>query len=1224
MSFWTFGEFGIQPAFRNRFRQLVVILMLVGFIPSVNLVNSQNASAAEVSTSTLGFNFAIAATPGESTYVWTLYLSSSETGTASVDFPTGADTSTVLIRPGVTSSVPVPSNDYMAGNSSGLLADKVTKITSTVPISVYGCSRQSATSDCTNFIPISSWGNRYRTLSYPTTINNLGDRVTVLTGSDTATITMRFKTNVTTASGTFSAGSETSTVMSPNRVWTLEAINSGQGFTGSLITSTAPVGVIAGADCINGFGGACDTNVEMVPPESSWGKNFYLNNYKNESNPGGSGVRILASQDSTTVTISGDETRTATLNAGEIFSEKLFQTSNSNKNLSIAIVASKPVLVGHYMISGTYTSIGGSDIGDPALSYMPPFEQFLSEYTVVSAGGFKAQFINVVIPTVAISTLKLDGTVVSSSLFRQVSSSAWSSAQITTTTGSHNLIASQPFGIEIYGADSYDSYAYVGGANYSALSTVASLRLSASSATGTVGQQICIPVTVLDSSDAPVLGVRVDGTTTGSNSGLFPSASTNSSGVASVCYIGGSAGNDTLTLTANGFSTTVSITWTLVVPSISYTPSTVSLATSVAMPTLTPTNTGGAVSSWSVSPTLPTGLSMDTSTGVITGTPSADTTAANYVITATNASGSSSSTINLAVIPAVQPTISYTPNSRNFTLDTQISVLTPTTSGTFPSWSVSPVLPRGLSINAQSGVISGTPVRSVSQADYTVTATNSAGSSTTILTLAVVESIPDISFNISSFSFVKNSQISVITPVNLGSPATSWTITPTLSSGLSFSSLTGQISGTPSQSISTTTYTVTGTNSAGSDSATVQIAVVDNLVAPSISYATSSATLTLGTTMTPLSPTNSGGAVDSYSISPSIPSGLNFSTSTGIFSGNPSASIASTTFTVTAINAAGSSSATVTLSTGGVSVAPTPSSSSSTGLTVLFSNPNTNLVGFTTSITNYDPAFTYAISASNGASVTMDSQGRITVTGLTGQGTQATVTVTTSRSGYSTVSSTVTGSTTPAGPPPSYLKVSVAPRISIVGETIVCTSAVFIFVRGSVTPEPAKIDKYVYYLESNYSVIAEASSKDTETAFSKSLVTSESTVSCSQWVQQESSVARVSSTNSDEIPKIRSLELSSIQSAETAYKKKIAEISQFRKAELSRLLLVRSAAIKRSFTPSNISKARSDYARDVELLERLIGSQKIEALNKKKTEIAAAKARSVELTVENGIIVIVK
>jgi hypothetical protein len=475
-----------------------------------------------------------------------------------VDFPTGTDTATVTIRPGITSAVPVPSQDYLANTATGQVLNKVTRINSNVPIAVYGCIREGATSDCTNFIPITSWGNRYRPLSYPTTISDLGDRVTVLTGSDTATVTMRFKTNVTTGSGTFSAGSETSTVLAPNTVWTLEAVSRDQGFTGSLITATAPIGVIAGADCINGFGGACDTNVEMVPPESSWGKNFYLNNYKNASKSG-SGVRILASQDTTTVTISGDVSRSVTLNAGDVFSELLFASSSDELNLSIAIVASKPVLVGHYMRSGTYTSLGGSDNGDPSLSYMPPFEQFLSEYTVVSADGFKAQFINVIIPTAAISTLRLDGASVSSSLFRQVGSTTWSSAQITTLTGSHNLVASQPFGIEIYGADSSDSYAYVGGANYSALSTVASLRLNASSATGTVGQQVCIPVTVLDASDAPVLGVRVDGTTSGTNSGLFPSATTNSSGVANICYVGDLAGTDTLTFSANGFTTSVTL-----------------------------------------------------------------------------------------------------------------------------------------------------------------------------------------------------------------------------------------------------------------------------------------------------------------------------------------------------------------------------------------------------------------------------------------------------------------------------------------------------------------------------------------------------------------------------------------------------------------------------------------------------------------------------------------
>lgn len=1044
----------------KRVSRAVVLALGISLIQTTP-ISITAASAAEVSTSTLGYSFAIANPPGFSDWVWTLYLSSSETGTASVDFPTGTDTATVTIRPGITSAVPVPSQDYLAGDATGLIQNKVTRITSNVPIAVYGCSRQAATSDCTNFIPITSWGNRYRPLSYPTTITNYGDRVTVLTGNDTATITMRFKTAVTTNSGTFSAGSETSTVLTPNTVWTLEAISQTQGFTGSLITSTAPIGVIAGADCINGFGGACDTNVEMVPPESSWGKNFYLNNYKNASKTG-SGVRILASQDTTTVTISGDVSRSVTLNAGDVFSELLFASSSDVLNLSVTVVASKPVLLGHYMISGSYTSLGGTDIGDPSLSYMPPFEQFLSEYTVVSAGGFKAQFINVIIPTAAISTLRLDGASVSSSLFRQIGSTTWSSAQINTSTGSHNLNASQPFGIEIYGADSSDSYAYVGGANYSALSTVASLRLNASSTTGTVGQEVCIPVTVLDASDAPVLGVRVDGTTSGTNSGLFPSATTNSSGVANICYVGALAGTDTLTFSANGFTTTVTIVWSLAIPAISYSPSTLSLATSVAMPTLTPTNTGGTIASWAIAPSLPTGLSLNTSTGVISGTPSSDTASSSYTVTATNAAGSGTTTLTIAVIPAVQPTISYSPSTRNFILDSTITSMTPTTTGTFPSWSVSPTLPRGLSLNAQSGVISGTPTRTTTAATYRVTATNSAGSSFTDLTLAIVESIPSISFNVSTFSFVKNSAISIISPLNAGSPATSWTISPALSAGLSFSSLTGQISGTPSASVSATTYTVTGTNTAGSASATVQIAVVDNLLAPSITYATSSASLTVGTAMSTISPTNSGGAVASYSVSPSVSNGINFSTSTGIFSGTLTASLASTVYTITATNATGTSTTTVTLSSGTLS-----SFSNTSGLVPTFSAVTSGSTGFKVDVTNYDANYTWSVTVTSPATVILTSSGLITVTGLTGQGTQATVTVTTTRTGYTTQSASITGSTTPPPPPPNFLFSLTPPTFTKVSSSYICSAGTYEFIRAAVTKETPKISIFVYTLTIN-------------------------------------------------------------------------------------------------------------------------------------------------------------
>ncbi|HXC57826.1 MAG TPA: TIGR03118 family protein [Steroidobacteraceae bacterium] len=73
---------------------------------------------------------------------------------------------------------------------------------------------------------------------------------------------------------------------------------------------------------------------------------------------------------------------------------------------------------------------------------------------------------------------------------------------------------------------------------------------------------------------------------------------------------------------------------------------------------------------------------------------------------------------------------------------TAITAMTPTVTGTVTGYTVSPALPAGLAINATSGVISGTPTAVAAQATYTVTASNSAGSTTFGLALKVDAAIP--------------------------------------------------------------------------------------------------------------------------------------------------------------------------------------------------------------------------------------------------------------------------------------------------------------------------------------------------------------------------------------------------------------------------------------------------------------------------------------------------
>ena len=68
-----------------------------------------------------------------------------------------------------------------------------------------------------------------------------------------------------------------------------------------------------------------------------------------------------------------------------------------------------------------------------------------------------------------------------------------------------------------------------------------------------------------------------------------------------------------------------------------------------AITTNSPTSTGGAATSYSLTPALPTGLSFSTVNGQITGTPTAFTNA-SYLVTVTNAGGSASASVVISVV----------------------------------------------------------------------------------------------------------------------------------------------------------------------------------------------------------------------------------------------------------------------------------------------------------------------------------------------------------------------------------------------------------------------------------------------------------------------------------------------------------------------------------------------------------------------------------------------
>ena len=346
---------------------------------------------------------------------------------------------------------------------------------------------------------------------------------------------------------------------------------------------------------------------------------------------------------------------------------------------------------------------------------------------------------------------------------------------------------------------------------------------------------------------------------------------------------------------------------------LNYPQSTYSLSVGVVV-TITPTTTG-TINSWTISPTvLPAGLTF--TNGIITGVPTNEKAATPYTITAIGANVATA-TITISVTtetcpaegewpqtargtvatlpcPAGQtgsrtrqcqaisppswaaevntcvysaPVISYNPSSINVNVNTPITTMIPTVSGTVTSWSINTPLPAGLTFNTQNGYISGTPTVAISLSSYIITASNANASGSTTITITVVNPqcaadglwpatnqgmtatlpctesgmegqrtrvcqntnpptwgaevngctyiTPQVSFNpvlVNGYVGVQLSVMPTVTPVGV---VYTYTLSPGAPAGMTFSESTGQLFGVPTQQITNQVFTLTARNPSG-------------------------------------------------------------------------------------------------------------------------------------------------------------------------------------------------------------------------------------------------------------------------------------------------------------------------------------------------------------------------------------------------------------------------
>jgi hypothetical protein len=178
----------------------------------------------------------------------------------------------------------------------------------------------------------------------------------------------------------------------------------------------------------------------------------------------------------------------------------------------------------------------------------------------------------------------------------------------------------------------------------------------------------------------------------------------------------------------------------LIAPSqLLYPTSTLKGTVGSALPADTPTVTG-TVTSWSINPALPAGLSLSGANGAISGTPLVGSPTTTYTVTAANSFGATTAQLTAIVMDPNQvppSALSYPSSNIGAVVGFPIPTDTPTVQGVVTSWLVTPILPTGLTLNSSNGTISGTPTLAQPAASYVVTAASSLGSTFATLSIAV-------------------------------------------------------------------------------------------------------------------------------------------------------------------------------------------------------------------------------------------------------------------------------------------------------------------------------------------------------------------------------------------------------------------------------------------------------------------------------------------------------
>ena len=397
-----------------------------------------------------------------------------------------------------------------------------------------------------------------------------------------------------------------------------------------------------------------------------------------------------------------------------------------------------------------------------------------------------------------------------------------------------------------------------------------------------------------------------------------------------------------------------------------------------------PEATGGTGDkTYSLTPTTPAGVTFTAGTRLLSGNPTGRFTSTTFTYTATDGNGDTVELTFTVVVTATTISFASTVANQAWLVGTAVSLTLPTATGGVGSftYSLTPALPSGVSFTAATRALSGNPTATATVATYTYTATDSENVTHTLtFTVTVTATALTFASTIAAQAWVVGTAVSVTLPTASGGVgAKTYSLTPALPSGTTFTAGTRALAGTPTGRFASTTYTYTVTDSEGvTQTQTFTVVVTATAITFSPTTFTNQSWV-VGTAVAETLPAGAGGVGNlTASLSPTTPAGVTFTAATRALAGNPSATFTSATFTYTMTDEEGiAESITFT-----IVVSATPNTAPDfADSAYTFTDTQINLdatIGIVSATDVDNDILTYSLTGTNASNFSIDANGQIT------------------------------------------------------------------------------------------------------------------------------------------------------------------------------------------------------------------------------------------------------